>query len=104
MLIGKGAMMQNRARREPWPVERKVDLILEGLRSQQPIAELCRQKGISTSCYYQWRDRFIQAGRDGLAEFEAEQLELEKRIQRLEAENATLKREKDIIQSAYLED
>ncbi len=104
ILLESTAVTKDRSRRQPWPLERKVSLVLEGLRGQQPVTELCRQRGISTSCYYQWRDRFLQAGRDGLAEIETEQHELEERIQKLEAENAALRLEKEILQSACLED
>ncbi len=89
---------------QSWPLERKVALVLEGLRGFRPIAVLCREAGIPTSRYYQWRDRFLQAGRNGLAQSETERRKLEERIHQLEAENATLRTEKDIFMSIAIED
>ncbi len=87
-----------------WPVERQVALVLEGLRGHRPITEICREVGIPTSRYYHWRDRFLQAGRKGLASAEIEPRRLEERIRKLEAENASLRVEKEILQSVCLED
>ncbi len=87
-----------------WPVERQVALVLEGLRGHRPVPELCREVGIPTSRYYHWRDRFLQAGRQGLAQSEAERQQLQDRVQELEAENAALRMEKEIFQGICLED
>ncbi len=89
---------------QSWPLERKVALVLEGLRGFRPVAVLCREAGISTSRYYQWRERFLQAGRKGLAQTQVEPEKLEERIHELEAENATLRTEKEILLSAAIED
>ena len=35
-----------------WPVDRKINLVIEGLRRQRPVAQLCREAGISTAHYY----------------------------------------------------
>ncbi len=89
---------------QSWPLDRKVALVLEGLRGFRPITVICREAGIPTSRYYEWRERFLQAGRTGLAQSESERRKLEQRIQQLEAENATLKTEKAIFQAACIED
>ncbi len=85
-----------------WPTERRVSVVLEGLRGHRPVTEICREVGISTSRYYQWRDRFLQAGRKGLAQPEPEVLE--ERLRQLESENAHLRVEKRILQEAAIED
>ncbi len=43
--------------------EQKVLIVLEGIRGEQSIAELCRKYGISDSTYYKWNKKFIEAGK-----------------------------------------
>ena len=43
--------------------EQKVLIIMEGIRGEQSIAELCRKYGISDSSYYKWNKDFIEAGK-----------------------------------------
>jgi transposase-like protein len=88
--------------KEAWPTDRKIDLVLEGLRGHRPITELCREAGISTAQYYLWRQQFLNAGRAGLAHSEAEHRLLEERIQQLEAENASLQTRVRIFQDVCL--
>ncbi len=71
---------------QAWPLDRKVALVLEGLRGFRPITEICREVGIPTARYYQWRDLFLRAGASGLAQSESERRKLEKRVQQLEAD------------------
>jgi putative transposase len=90
--------------RQPWPVERKIELVLEGLRGHRPVTELCREAGISTARYYQWRQQFLDAGRAGLARAEAQNDKLEERVRLLEAENASLQMRVRIFQDVCLAD
>ena len=41
--------------------------MLEGLRGEDSIAELCRREGIATSVYYSWSKDFLDAGKRRLA-------------------------------------
>ena len=43
--------------------ERKVLIVMEGIRGEQSIAELCRKYGIPDSTYYKWNKEFIEAGK-----------------------------------------
>ena len=43
--------------------EQKVLIVMEGIRGEQSIAELCRKYGISDSTYYKWNKEFIEAGK-----------------------------------------
>ena len=43
--------------------EQKVLIVMEGIRCEQSIAELCRKYGISDSTYYKWNKDFIEAGK-----------------------------------------
>ena len=47
--------------------EQKMAIVLEGLRGQVKMAEICRQHGISQNQYYQWRDQFLEGAKIRLA-------------------------------------
>ncbi len=46
--------------------ERKIEIVLEGLRAEISISELCRREGISPANYYKWSKSFLEAGKNGL--------------------------------------
>ncbi|EAQ33513.1 transposase [Nitrobacter sp. Nb-311A] len=37
--------------------------MLEGLRGEENISELCRREGIAASMYYGWSKEFLEAGK-----------------------------------------
>ena len=41
--------------------------MLEGLRGEDSIAELCRKEGINKNLYYRWSKEFLEAGKKRLA-------------------------------------
>ena len=43
--------------------EEKIRIVLEGLRGEASIAELCRREGIAQSLYYKWSKEFLEAGK-----------------------------------------
>ena len=43
--------------------EQKVLIVMEGIRGERSIAELCRKYSISDSTYYKWNKEFIEAGK-----------------------------------------
>jgi len=47
--------------------EEKIRIILDGLRGETPIPELCRREGIAESMYYSWSKEFLEAGKRRLA-------------------------------------
>ncbi len=47
--------------------EEKIRIVLEGLRGEDSIAELCRHEGIAQSLYYSWSKEFLEAGKKRLA-------------------------------------
>ena len=55
-----------RATRRQFSAEEKI-LVLEGLRGEESIAELCRRAGIASSMYYGWSKDFLEAGKKRLA-------------------------------------
>ena len=47
--------------------EEKIRIVLEGLRGEYSIAELCRREGIAQSLYYKWSKEFLEAGKKRLS-------------------------------------
>mgnify|MGYP006367413003 FL=1 len=56
-----------RATRRHFSAEDKIRIVLEGLRGEESIAELCRREGIASSQYYGWSKEFLEAGKRRLA-------------------------------------
>ena len=56
-----------RATRRHFSAEDKIRIVLEGLRGEDSIAELCRREGIASSQYYGWSKEFLEAGKRRLA-------------------------------------
>ncbi len=56
-----------RATRRQFSAEEKIRIVLEGLRGEESIAELCRRAGIASSMYYGWSKEFLEAGKKRLA-------------------------------------
>src|SRR5688572_10104337 len=56
-----------RATRRHFSAEEKIRVVLEGLRGEENISELCRREGIAASMYYGWSKEFLEAGKRRLA-------------------------------------
>ena len=56
-----------RATRKQYSAEEKIRIVLEGLRGEDSIAELCRREGIAQGVYYKWSKDFMEAGKRRLA-------------------------------------
>ena len=56
-----------RATRRQYSAEEKIRIVLEGLRGEESIAELCRKEGINQNLYYRWSKEFLEAGKKRLA-------------------------------------
>jgi len=56
-----------RATRRHFSAEDKIRIVLEGLRGEASIAELCRREGIVENLYYRWSKEFLEAGKRRLA-------------------------------------
>ena len=46
----------------------KIRIVLEGLRGEDSIAELCRREGINSNVYYRWSKDFLEAGKKRFSE------------------------------------
>ena len=56
-----------RRTRRYYSAEDKIRIVLEGLRGEDSIAELCRKEGINSNVYYRWSKEFLEAGKKRLA-------------------------------------
>ena len=56
-----------RATLKHYSAEEKIRIVLEGLRGEYSIAELCRREGIAQSLYYAWSKEFLEAGKKRLS-------------------------------------
>src|SRR6186997_914097 len=56
-----------RATRRHFSAEEKIRIVLDGLRGEDSIAELCRKEGIAQNLYYRWSKEFLEAGKKRLA-------------------------------------
>ena len=69
--VGSGSeqMVRNirRQTRRQYSAEEKIRIVLDGLRGEDTIAELCRREGLAQSIYYKWSKEFLEAGKKRLA-------------------------------------
>jgi transposase len=67
MAKSKNVITQIRkATRRKFSADEKIRIVLEGLRGEQSISEICRREGIAASIYYKWSKAFLEAGKNGL--------------------------------------
>jgi len=55
-----------RRTRKKYSSEEKIRIVVEGLRGEVSIAELCRKEGIHQNVYYKWSKDFLEAGKKRL--------------------------------------
>ena len=55
-----------RETRRKWSAEEKIRIVLEGLRGEASIAEVCRREGLNPNLYYKWSKEFLEAGKSRL--------------------------------------
>ena len=56
-----------RKTRRKYSAEEKIRIVLEGLRGEYSIAQLCRREGIAQGLYYTWSKDFMEAGKKRLS-------------------------------------
>ena len=59
--------------KKKYTAEEKIQIVLEGLPGEMPIAELCRREGINQNLYYKWSKEFLEAGKQRLADITSRQ-------------------------------
>ncbi len=80
-----------RATRRRFSSEEKIRIVLEGLRGEIPVTELCRREGISSALYYRWSKAFLDAGKNGLVRDTKRDATVGE-VHQLKEENTDLKR------------
>jgi transposase len=80
-----------RATRRKFSAEEKIRIVLEGLRGEETISELCRREGIAPTVYYKWSKAFLEAGKQRLVG-ETKRNVTSEEVRALKRENAELKR------------
>jgi transposase-like protein len=88
----------------------KLEVVLEGLRNEKPVAQVCREREITDKLYYKWREQFLEqapsifGGNGQEARESAEQAgqiaDLERMVGRLTLENEILKKAKSLLSAA----
>jgi transposase len=80
-----------KATRRKFAAEDKIRIVLEGLRGQMSVSELCRREGIAPTVYYRWSKDFLDAGKNGLTRDTHRDANADE-VKALKAENEALKR------------
>ncbi len=71
--------------------DEKIRIVLEGLRGEVPITDLCRREGIASAVYYKWSKEFLEAGKNGLTRASLRNATTDE-VKNLKDENGDLKR------------
>jgi len=79
-----------RKTRRRFSSEEKIRIVLEGLRGEESIAELCRRESISPNLYYIWSKEFLEAGKRRLSG-DTKREATSGEVQSLRSENTQLK-------------
>ena len=79
-----------RETRRKFSSEGKIRIVLDGLRGEYSIAELCRREGINNNLYYRWSKDFLEAGRKRLSGDTVREASTDEVVD-LKKENANLK-------------
>ena len=87
-----------RKTRKKYSAEEKLRIVLEGLRGEDSISELCRREGIHQNMYYKWSKEFLEAGtkreadRQEVKEMRSENEQLKELVAELTLKNRVLKK------------
>jgi transposase len=55
-----------KATRRRFSAEEKIQIVMEGIRGEEPVSALCRREGIQSTVYYRWLKEFMEAGKQRL--------------------------------------
>lgn len=94
-----------RATRRRYSSEEKIRIVLEGLRGEESIAEICRREQINPNVYYRWSKTFLEAGkrqlngdtlreadREEVSDLKKENQQLKELVAEMSLENRVLKK------------
>ncbi len=85
-----------RGRGRIWP-QHKVEVVLEIFKGEKSLAQICQERGIAQSTFFEWREQFLRGaeaylGNGGMSAGEREAQEHVKRLERALAREALEKR------------
>ena len=80
-----------KATRSKFSAEEKIRIVLEGLRGEIPVSDLCRWERIASSLYYKWSKSFLDAGKNELTR-DTRRSATSDVVHRLKSENDDLKK------------
>ena len=80
-----------KATRRKFSSDDKIRIVLEGLRGETTISEICRREGIAASVYYKWSKAFLDSGKNGLTRAVIRDATSDE-VRDLKQENADLKK------------
>jgi len=80
-----------KATRRKFSADEKIRIVLEGLRGETAISEICRREGIASSVYYKWSKAFLDSGKNGLTRAVIRDATSEE-VRGLKQENSDLKK------------
>lgn len=89
---------------EYWRAEEKVEIILLGMTSRVPVTTLCKLNNVSPSQYYEWREKFMQHGKEGLMSNggrSSRERDLENKIEVLERCIGELTLERELLKKLH---
>lgn len=79
----------SQSRRANFTAAEKVAILREALLERRPVSEVCERHRIQPSQFYAWQKQFFEHGAAAFGrEADRDRAELERRVQRLEAELA----------------
>lgn len=78
------------ASRRKFPAEEKIRIVMEGIRAEVSVSDLCRREGIHPTVYYKWLKDFMEAGK-GRLRGDAKRDATSNEVQDLRQENERLK-------------
>ncbi len=79
-----------RKTRRMFSSEQKILIVMEGLRAETSVAELCRKHQINESQFYKWNKEFMEAGKKRLEGDQTREATSDE-VAELRKENARLK-------------
>jgi transposase len=105
-----------RQTRRKFTAEEKIRIVLEGLRGEAGISDLCRKEGIHPTMYYKWSKAFLEAGKrqlngdsireagsDEVKELRTENDALKMLVAELTLRNRTLKKTSQGLESGSID-
>lgn len=79
-----------RRTRRKFSAEEKIRIVIEGIKGEESIAEICRREGIVPALYYRWSKDFMEAGKKRLLDDTVREANTDE-VKYLREENQNLK-------------